>query len=83
MIRSDQFKMNLYHATNDAIQLMGEGQLFDMQTDPNEVNNLWYNANYADVRRHLVQRMMAFLIQQEVRYCGQRGGEALPSKWRS
>jgi len=83
MIRSDQFKMNLYHATNDAIQLMGEGQLFDMQTDPNEVNNLWYNANYADVRRHLVQQMMAFLIQQEVRYCGQREGEALPSKWRS
>ena len=59
------------------------GGLFDMQTDLNEVNNLWYDDNYADVRQHLVQQMMAFLIQQEVRYRGQREGEALPSKWRS
>ena len=83
MIRSDRFKLNLYHVTNDAIQLMGEGQLFDMQTDPKKVNNLWHDANYADVRWYRVQQMMAFSIQQEVCYCGQRGGEALPSKWRS
>lgn len=31
-----------------------EGELFDLENDPNEMENLWDNPNYKDIKRELL-----------------------------
>lgn len=79
MIRDKRFKLIVYHDINP--DRACEGQLFDMQADPLETENLWNSLDYANVRREMTEKLMNWLVTQEVRYLGSRGGESLPP-WR-
>ena len=76
MIRDQKFKLNLCHTVNN-----NEGQLFDMQQDPREENDLWANSDYTDIRESLTKQILDFLVQQEIRFRGKQRGETLPPKW--
>jgi arylsulfatase A-like enzyme len=79
MIRDQRFKLIIYHDINP--NRACEGQLFDMQADPLETENLWSSLDYATVRREMTEKLMNWLVTQEVRYLGSQGGESLPP-WR-
>ena len=49
MIRDGRFKLVAYHGLN-------LGELFDLENDPGEFDNLWDDSNYADVRFKLLSR---------------------------
>ena len=76
MIRDQRFKLNLYKTTNNT-----EGQLFDMQQDSGEENNLWTDKDYTEIRESLTKQILDFLVHQDARFVGKRGGEALPPRW--
>ena len=49
MIRDRRYKLVNYHGHN-------LGELFDLDTDPGEFNNLWDDDSYADIRFGLMKR---------------------------
>ena len=69
MFRDERFKLCVYH---DAAN---EGELYDMETDPAEQNNLWNVPEYAKVRGRLLHRLLNWMVTNDVRYFGSRGGE--------
>jgi arylsulfatase A-like enzyme len=78
MLRDDRYKLNLYHA-NPAARLAMEGQLFDMLEDPHEMNDLWGAPAYQALRLHLMERLLEWMFNQELRL-GTRGGDAIPDR---
>ncbi len=56
MVRDKKYKL---------VHLMGssEGQLFDLEADPDEVKNLWDDAGHADVKSDMKDRLLEWLIQ--------------------
>lgn len=48
MIRDARYKLITYHGT-------GKGELFDLESDPGEFDNLWNNPAVANIRFRLVQ----------------------------
>ncbi len=40
-----------------------EGQLFDLASDPDELNNLWADADYADKRHRLINEILLWRIR--------------------
>lgn len=77
MIRDRSYKLNLYHGT-EASELQGE--LYCMETDPREQENLWDNREYADVKCRLLVKLCNWLAEQEITGLGSRGGEMFPDK---
>jgi arylsulfatase A-like enzyme len=73
MFRDERFKLNVYHNSSDDGSL--EGELYDMKNDPHEKNNLWNNAEYAKVKAGLLQRLLDWMVEHDVRNLGSRGGE--------
>jgi len=74
MFRDKRFKLNLYHD----ISLSGkalQGELYDMENDPHETNNLWANPEYAQIKTKLIQRLFNWLVENDIRNLGSRGGE--------
>jgi arylsulfatase A-like enzyme len=58
MIRDDRFKLVVYHGHD-------VGELFDLQADPGEFENLWDDPQYAEVRFRLMKASfdaMAFAV---------------------
>lgn len=53
------------------------GQLFDMEDDPREQNNLWGLPEYAAVQLRLTQALVEWLHQHELTLGG-RGGTSIP-----
>ena len=49
MIKTDRFKLSLYHGHQ-------QGELFDLQSDPEEYFNLWDDPEYAEIRFDLMQK---------------------------
>jgi choline-sulfatase len=49
MIRNDRYKLAVYHGT-------GQGELFDLEEDPWEHNNLWHDPAHRDLRSDLMRR---------------------------
>ena len=47
MHRDSRYKLVVYHSIN-------KGELFDLEADPQEHNNLWENLDYAAIRSELV-----------------------------
>lgn len=52
MIRTERYKLSIYHGHPEG------GELFDLEKDPNEFNNLWHSKKHRDIRYELIQ--MAF-----------------------
>ena len=73
MFRDERFKLNVYHRMADGESL--EGELYDMENDPDETNNLWNNPEYAEVKMQLLQRLLDWMVENDVRNFGSRGGE--------
>ncbi len=51
MIRTERYKLVAYHGT-------GLGELFDLEADPDEFDNLWDHPEHAEIRLKLISRMM-------------------------
>ncbi len=49
MIFDGRYKIAVYHGRD-------EGELYDLETDPDEFDNLWYKQEYADLRGDLMKR---------------------------
>ncbi len=73
MFRDERFKLNVYH--NSSGDGNSEGELYDMENDPYEKDNLWDNAQYAKVKAGLLQRFLDWMVENNVRNFGSRGGE--------
>lgn len=78
MLRDERYKLNVYHAAPHANRPT-EGELYDMQTDPQELRNLWRHPDYGGIRQHMTELLVDWLVQQELS-TGSRGGEALPDR---
>lgn len=48
---TDDFRMSLFRP-------LGYSELYDLNDDPHEITNVWDDANYADARRSLTERMV-------------------------
>ena len=59
MIRSDDWKLVHFVDSED-------GQRFDLQNDPDEVNNLWADPAHADKKRELLDVFLRWRIQSDV-----------------
>jgi uncharacterized sulfatase len=70
MFRDKRFKLNVYHG-----EVLGE--LYDMQEDPQEVNNLWDTPDYGKVRLDLTEKLVEWMFGQEMSNDA-RGGQAIP-----
>jgi hypothetical protein len=81
MIRNERFKLVFYHDTGQGD--VAQGQLFDMVDDPLETRNLWHDPAYAGTRREMTERLLNWLVDQEIRYLGGRGGASIPIWWRA
>jgi hypothetical protein len=67
----------VYHA-NDGGRGTQEGELFDLEADPHETNNLWHSPSHASEKARLLFRLMDWMTHQDAGYQSGRGGEALP-----
>ncbi len=77
MIRDARYKLNLFHAPYDHSGA-GEGELYDMQEDPDEQQNLWDDEAHTEIKGDLLAALLAWLRTNETQP-GSRGGEVLPS----
>lgn len=59
MVRSDDWK--LVHFVDSP-----DGQLFDLRSDPDEVQNLWADPNHADKKRKLLDVLLHWRIESDV-----------------
>ena len=76
MFHDGRYKLTLYQdptAQNDP-----EGELYDMEQDPDETSNLWSDPRHAARRDHLIQRLSAALVAGEVEHAAGRGGTSWP-----
>jgi arylsulfatase A-like enzyme len=54
-IRTGQYKLSYYHNLNI-------GELYDLQKDPGEVENLWTSNHLKDVRAEMTEKLLARMI---------------------
>jgi arylsulfatase len=73
MFLSGAYKLNVYH--NFAHPSKLEGELFDMDNDPDELNNLWSEPYYQHIKFDLTHRLTDWMVKNSERYVGGRGGE--------
>jgi hypothetical protein len=50
MLRNERYKLICSHSTN-------EGELYDMEKDPNETYNLWHDNAYGEIRFNMLKRL--------------------------
>jgi len=77
MLRDKRYKLNVYLKDSSSEEPL-EGQLFDMQTDKNEMNNLWGSPEHTDIQLRLANKLLAWETRQELKL-GSRGGDMFPS----
>ncbi len=65
MIREQQYKMNVFHYIDEVNKV--DGEIYDMDKDPNELKNLWNNPEYLKVKEHLMQKMINWFLKQELK----------------
>jgi arylsulfatase len=69
MILDGRYKLSLFHGDS--------GELYDMEADPQELNNLWEDSQAAGIRSRLTERLMSWIVEYEIAYLGSRGGTAV------
>lgn len=47
MLRTKQYKVCVYHGIND-------GELYDLEKDPGEFNNLWNDSDYSEIKQTMI-----------------------------
>jgi choline-sulfatase len=50
MIRTERYKLVAYHGLN-------EGELYDLEKDPDEYHNLWHNPDYTSLKLDMMSRL--------------------------
>ena len=58
----EDYKLTVYES------LPEYGDLFDRKNDPNELNNLWYDNNYKDLRFKLVNKLLNENLKAQSKY---------------
>ena len=76
MIRDARYKLNVWHGEAGH---PSEGELYDMECDPLETQNLWNDPASQLVRMRLSERLTDWMNKQE-RLRGSRGGQTLPRR---
>jgi arylsulfatase len=74
MIFDGHHKLNIFHTDSDR---GAAGELYDMQSDPQELTNLWKEPAAADTRSRLTGRLLNWIVENEITYLGSRGGSAI------
>lgn len=82
MYRWDRYKLNLYFAEHDAGDHPA-GQLFDLDADPLEQNDLWSSDAHREVKLDLILRFTSQVNEMDRKYNTSRGGQHFPpqSHW--
>ena len=66
-VRDSQYKLIHFYGDKDANrEAINANELYDLKNDPNELNNLYNNPDYAAVRDRLQQRLDQFRIDLKV-----------------
>jgi arylsulfatase len=55
-VRTEQHKLSYYHN-------LGTGELYDLQKDPGEVQNLWASHGSKDVRQEMMEKLMGRMVE--------------------
>lgn len=72
MLRDGRYKLNFY--SHPAEPDRQQGELYDMENDPDERTNLWEDAAHQRDRAQLTDALLSWIATQELRL-GSRGGE--------
>lgn len=76
MFHDGRYKLTLYQ--DPAARRAPEGELYDVDEDPQETTNLWSDPRHAGRRDHLIHRLSAALVAGEVQHAAGRGGTSWP-----
>ena len=74
MFFDGRFKLNIYHNRPGNSRHV-DGELYDMRSDPLEMSNLWNHPDHAEIKTRLLGRMLNWMVENELRTSGSRGGE--------
>jgi len=77
MILRRGLKLSLFH---DEPGDSTRGELYDMERDPGEMNNLWDDPEFAGVRSELTLALMDWMVRHESAYLGSPAGIATVPK---
>lgn len=55
------YKLTVYE------EMEGYGHLFDRKNDPDELNNLWYDTQYRDVRLKMLDNLLHKVLKAQTR----------------
>lgn len=66
MLRSGQHKLVVWHGDVDGAR-HHEGELYDLESDPQELNNLYYDVAHRDTRQELSDKLLDVLVATEDR----------------
>ena len=70
MWREGRYKLNLWRNPGSARSPI-EGELYDMESDPQELQNLWQDKKTKDLQDEMTRKTMDWLLRQE--FYGHRG----------
>lgn len=66
MLRHDRWKLIAYHG-RPATDRDRAGELYDLESDPRELTNLWADPGHAEVRARLTERLLDTMVVTEDR----------------
>ena len=65
-VRDSRYKLiHFYGEKNEHNDAISCNELYDLQSDPNELNNLYDNPEYADIQTRLQARLDKFRVDQK------------------
>lgn len=74
MWREGAHKLNVFHLPDGRV----EGELYDLDADPDEVHDLWPDPVHAELKARLLARLLDWTFRAELGR-GSRGGEKRPA----
>ncbi len=57
MVRKDKWKL--------VIDMQGDGQLYNLETDPIEINNLYYKPEYKDIKCNMLEELVVWILRMQ------------------